>query len=94
MDTFKMKILASVSHKLKTPINCSLNMLQSMVERADSIDLTILRDLVEPALCSNLLLTSYINDVCDYAAIETGTFSCDISRFSITILLADCIRIF
>lgn len=32
MNTFKMKLLASVSHKLRTPLNCSLTMLQFLSE--------------------------------------------------------------
>ncbi len=47
---YKLKVLASLSHELKTPINCSLNMLQLMKSKVSN---EIYENYLEPALISD-----------------------------------------
>jgi K+-sensing histidine kinase KdpD len=47
---YKLKILASLSHELKTPLNCSLNMLKIMKNKVSK---EINENYLEPALISD-----------------------------------------
>jgi hypothetical protein len=47
---YKIKVLASLSHELTTPINCSLNMLQLMKNKVNQ---EIYENYLEPAIISD-----------------------------------------
>lgn len=64
LNNYKMKMLSSVSHELKTPLNCSMGMLEQVNQYVESdefkkgdanpsVKSKNIRDLIEPAQMSN-----------------------------------------
>ncbi len=77
---FKRKIIASISHKLRTPVNCASGMLQLIISELGGQDLMI-KKYINPIMNNNIILSSYIDDICDYVEIEMGNFFLDLSNF-------------
>lgn len=73
LKVYKNRVLSSVSHELRTPLNCSILMLDMLAANEDVSDL-IKQVFVYPALHSNTLLLSIINDILDLAQINYGEF--------------------
>ena len=69
-----MKVISSISHEFKTPLNCSINMLELLYENK-LLSSNLINNFLEPALNCNYLLLSQINDVIDYALIESKKFT-------------------
>lgn len=67
-------MISGISHKLKTPLNCSLNMLKLLIEKGD-LDIETIKNYIDPSFNCNLLLSTFINDICDYSEIEMGSFN-------------------
>lgn len=82
MNRYKMKMISGISHKLKTPLNCSLNLLKLLIEKGN-LDIDIIKNYIDPSFNSNLLLSTFINDICDYSEIEMGSFHIELSEFNI-----------
>ncbi len=59
-----MKIFASLSHELRTPLNCSLSMLEVYSQLNGNDKQT--KEYIEPALVSNKLMLSLVNDILDF----------------------------
>jgi len=58
-----LKLLASISHELKTPLNTSINILENLHgEFPDDIYSAT----IKPALSSNKYLLNVFNDILDY----------------------------
>ncbi|KAL4474756.1 hypothetical protein ABPG74_001452 [Tetrahymena malaccensis] len=96
---YKNRMIASISHELRTPLNCSIQMLNLFIknfeeqkdeERAD-IQKTI-EMLIKPALNSNYILLNIINDILDYAQINTGDFQLTFTPLSLFELVTECIE--
>lgn len=83
-------MLASVSHELKTPLNCSINFLEHL---AGEVAPEIFNEFVVPALASNRYLYNVFNDILDYSSIETKHFNYRFSKFSLYDLLQDSLDI-
>ncbi|KAL4438314.1 hypothetical protein ABPG74_009737 [Tetrahymena malaccensis] len=93
INNYKKKILSSVSHELKTPLNCSIQLLD-LLYQSDAIDEIQKKMFIEPALNSNQLLLCMINDILDFALIEKGELKLTFKSFSIIDLIRECISYF
>ncbi len=82
INKFKMKLLASISHDLKTPLNASCTFLQILLENVELDEETKRKNLI-PILYNMMLLKSTINDICDFSSIEIGDFALEFSPFSL-----------
>ncbi|EDK32072.2 two-component sensor protein histidine kinase (dhkk, dhkj) (macronuclear) [Tetrahymena thermophila SB210] len=92
---YKNRMLASISHELRTPLNCSIQMLNLLIknfeeEKFDTQE--IIEMLIKPALNSNYILLNIINDILDYAQINTGDFQLTFTRLSLFELVTECIE--
>lgn len=68
-NKFKSKMLNSLTHELKTPLNCSINLLTSLLEHG-GLKQDLIEDYLKPSLTSNKLLLFIIHDILDLAEIE------------------------
>jgi len=71
---YKDKLLASISHNLRTPLNGSLTFLQGAIND-NKVDISVKEKLIAPAIRSGTLLLNLINDILDYSLLETREFS-------------------
>ena len=92
VEKFKLKLLASISHELQTPLNSSINMLQ--LSKAVIKDPAILENYILPPLCSNKLLLSIVQDILDFARIETGDFDLKLESFNLQKSVLQCLKLF
>ena len=70
-DCYKSRLLASVSHELRTPLNGSINLIEYSVGH-DGVEDEVKKKFLVPALRSNLLLLSIINDILDMSQIQAN----------------------
>ena len=83
MNNFKLKIIASISHKLKTPLTYSMSLLEDLLDNSQQLSNKFLSEYILPAHNNNLLLNSYISDLCDYAQIEMKSFVLELADFNL-----------
>ena len=70
---YKDRLLASISHQIRTPLNGNLSCLQATL--SDSRVPKVIKDcLIDPALKSSKLLLHVVNDILDFSHIQTGEF--------------------
>ncbi|CAD8116597.1 unnamed protein product [Paramecium sonneborni] len=85
---FQNSILNSFSHELRTPLNSSLQLLEGLSTKLND---QMNQEYVQPALNSNKLLLFQINDILDYAAMQSNQFVHHYSKFNIS-EIADYIK--
>ncbi|CAD8213635.1 unnamed protein product [Paramecium octaurelia] len=74
-------LIKSFSHELRTPLNSCQQMLNLMKQQQSQNK--FFQDYLDIAQCSITLLIHQINDILDYAAIQSYSFSYNISNFTI-----------
>ena len=79
----KSKFLAAMSHEIRTPLNGILGIIQLLMSRP--LDKEIRHDL-KIAQDSGFFLLSLLNQVLDFARIESGTTTIEKKRFSVAAL--------
>ncbi|KAL4502369.1 hypothetical protein ABPG72_011956 [Tetrahymena utriculariae] len=108
LNNFKNKVISSLSHELRTPLNCSIQMLELLLHSENQCASTktlvsqhnfqisdeLKRMFIYPALNSSYLLLSMINDIIDFAQINTGKLRLYFSSFNIRDLIKDCVQLF
>ncbi|KAL4466677.1 hypothetical protein ABPG72_016794 [Tetrahymena utriculariae] len=92
LDIYKNKILSSITHELKTPLNCSIQMLDMLLQN-DEISDVMKQIFIIPALNSNHLLLNIINDILDLAQINYGKFTMFFSEFELNKICAECVNL-
>ncbi|KAL4427061.1 hypothetical protein ABPG74_021168 [Tetrahymena malaccensis] len=92
LDIYKNKILSSITHELKTPLNCSIQMLDMLLQNDDISDV-MKQIFIIPALNSNHLLLNIINDILDLAQINYGKFTMFFSEFELNKICAECVNL-
>ncbi|KAL4438307.1 hypothetical protein ABPG74_009730 [Tetrahymena malaccensis] len=88
VQKYKMKMFASLSHELRTPLNCTISMLEGLEQFIT--DPQLIDDYLYPALHSQKLLLNQINDILDFAQIDSGKFKYTFVDFNLEKLLQDC----
>ena len=72
---YKDKLLKFVSHEFRTPLNCSISLLEIV---KDLVDKELRTSFVEPSLSSSKLLMTIVNDLLDYSQIQAKKFKISI----------------
>ncbi|KAL4467562.1 hypothetical protein ABPG73_021988 [Tetrahymena malaccensis] len=90
---FKNRILSSLSHELRTPLNCSLQMLETIYQ-SDILSQNQKKMFILPAINSNYLLLSMINDILDFAQLINGGLNLQFEVFNIVDLIRECMSYF
>ena len=90
-NNYKNTIMASVSHELKTPLNCILAM-QEMLRPYISEELAV--QYLNPAINSSKLLMSLVNDILDFGQIRAGMHKHYYEVFSLKEVLQDALTLF
>ena len=68
---YKSKLLSSVSHELRTPLNGSINFIEQTLND-ETISTHAKEKWLVPALRSNRLLLSLVNDILDFSQMHAG----------------------
>lgn len=82
-------IITSLSHELKTPMNCSLNLLEIL---ANSVTDEIFNELMIPIIQSTKHLKMIISDLIDYSNIISGNFCLDYNSFQLEEVLNELVK--
>ena len=85
---YKDRLLASMSHNLRTPLNGNLTFLQSAI-RDSNIHSTVKEKVLRPAIRSGTLLLNLINDILDYSHLQSNEFSLNIEPKSLRSTMND-----
>jgi len=85
----KSEFLANMSHEIRTPLNAIIGMTELALDRPLDSDL---RDYLQTVMTSGDALLSIINDLLDFAKIESGKFELDALPFHVGELLEDTTR--
>ncbi|MDP3427969.1 MAG: PAS domain S-box protein, partial [Humidesulfovibrio sp.] len=87
----KSEFMANVSHEIRTPLHGVLGMLQLMQTTPLDLDQA---DYLDKALYSARSLLSVINDILDFAKIESGTLELALEVFDPAQLVRSCAAVF
>ncbi|CAD8109271.1 unnamed protein product [Paramecium sonneborni] len=88
---FQHQLLNSFSHELRTPLNCSQQLLESLIEKQQNEEQ--LKCLYQ-VFHQNDLLLCQINDILDYASMETDNFYSFYSVFTLDQLFNQCLEMY
>jgi len=89
---YKDKLLASVSHELKTPLNANLTFIDSALSN-EEVPQTIKEQLLSPALISGKLLLHLINDILDYYQIASKKLQLNFAESNIRETIKTCYQL-
>ena len=85
------KMLAQVSHDMRTPLNCIIGLLQAL---EDIIPSNLNEEMIQPALSSSKYLANMISDILDINQIKAGKFKLVYSEFDLELLLNEVLSMF
>ncbi|EGR29050.1 hypothetical protein IMG5_164250 [Ichthyophthirius multifiliis] len=92
LKIYKNRMLCSLSHELKTPLNLSITLLEYLQQNKLAND-EVQEQIISPSLNSNKLLLNVVNDCLDYAQICLGKFQIKFQQFSILQLIQECVEL-
>ena len=89
---YKSRLLSSVSHELRTPLNGSINFIEESLSDATIPTITKEKWLI-PALRSNRLLLSLVNDILDFSQMHAGKLRLVLESRSIVDTAKECLEL-
>ena len=89
---YNSKVLDTVTHEMRTPLNGSLNFLQSALEDDRTPAEIKLKTLI-PAKRSNLLLLSLVNDILDFSRLKVDKLKFNFERKNLLETLKEAIEL-
>ncbi len=94
-NDYKTKVLTTLSHELRTPLNGAITPLEKMLKEQNLQikDLEIFKE-VDIAFKSMILLQSVLNDVVDYALINSNQLCLNYEEMNFSQFLRDTIHLF
>jgi signal transduction histidine kinase len=103
-QVFQKKILATITHELRTPLNGIIGMLELIYEGISETDKSShgteklkeedknnLKKYTQVARNSSFLLLNLVNDILDFAQLESGSFKIVIGNFKLHKVVSECI---
>ena len=88
----KSMILSSVSHELRTPLNGSINFIEQALNDS-TVPSSIKQKWLTPAIRSNYLLLSLVDDILDFSQIQTGKLRLSFESKNIVKTAQECIEL-
>lgn len=92
LQAFKNRLIYSVSHEIKTPLNTSITLLDLALESED-VPEVVKAEILKPSIYNNYLLLSTINDILDFSSIELGTFKFNFEPFDVEVAIRECLEL-
>ena len=89
---YKSRLLSSVSHELRTPLNGSINFIEESLFDTTIPETTKDKWLI-PALRSNRLLLSLVNDILDFSQMHAGKLRLVVEARSIVDTAKECLEL-
>ena len=89
---YKSRMLSSVSHELRTPLNSSINFIEQTITD-NTVPATVKEKFLIPALRSNRLLLSLVNDILDFSQMHAGKLRLVFESKSIVETAKECIEL-
>ncbi|KAL4449269.1 hypothetical protein ABPG74_015651 [Tetrahymena malaccensis] len=86
LEEYQKRMMSTITHNLKTPLNGIILLLQSLIQQKDQIAEDLYYQIIDIYTNSELLLCM-INDVIDYSKIQSDSFKLVTSKFDISKLL-------
>jgi len=87
---YERRVLASVTHDLRTPINGVMGILRILLEKISDIEL---KNLIETAMKSSEMLNFLIRDILDVSQIESNTLRLNPNTVDIRKVASDCVKL-
>ncbi|CAD8100829.1 unnamed protein product [Paramecium primaurelia] len=92
-DEFQKKVIESLSHELKTPLNSSINFIKSAMAD-EQLPLSIKQQCLEPASIALQLQSYIINDVIDFSQFYNNSLDVCVKEFEIKDVINEITSIF
>ncbi|EAR97315.2 response regulator receiver domain protein (macronuclear) [Tetrahymena thermophila SB210] len=86
LEEYQKRMMSTITHNLKTPLNGIILLLQSLIQQKDQIPEELYYQIIDIYTNSELLLCM-INDVIDYSKIQSDSFKLVTQKFNISKLL-------
>lgn len=83
---FKDLMISTVSHDIRTPLNCSITMTKISLENTDN---PVIRKHLEFSLKSSVLLLAIVNDLLDYGQLNSKKFKLNNNSFLLKEIIDD-----
>lgn len=85
----KSEFLANISHELRTPMNAIIGMTHLALDEPLT---PVVRDYLETSVAAADNLLQLLNEILDFSRIEAGKFLLDVSKFSLSGMLSECMK--
>ncbi|CAK87326.1 unnamed protein product (macronuclear) [Paramecium tetraurelia] len=93
-DKQKSKMLSFVSHEYRSPLNCIIQMLESVINDQVIQENQDLTEQLQVALDNSSYILNLSNDLLDLAQIKNGKFRIDKVPFNLETLIYECMKMF
>jgi signal transduction histidine kinase len=87
----QLEHFACMSHEIRTPLNCIVGMSSLLLDDADVLD-PMHADSIRMIYTSGDLLKAVVDDVLDYAKLESGSFEVDIKEINLQHTLSSVVH--
>ena len=85
-----MQQFSSVTHEMRTPLNCSLQMLSNLKSK---INKKLIKEFLNPVISSLQILLSLINDILDLSQINAKKFKFVFNKCKFTTIVKEVLKL-